>query len=124
MLPRFAFSQVHLAPNAYCACGLFVSVMTGQAGKRGTRRGTIGEELTEHRLARRKKHKPEAALWVSWPNTEGTIDETAFPVGFAEGKVCAVSEGWSELKLVVRKELRQECPLSLLRSFSLACSGG
>jgi hypothetical protein len=38
--------------------------------------------------------------------TEDTIRELAFPLGFVDIKVCAVSEIWSGLKLVVRKELR------------------
>jgi len=38
--------------------------------------------------------------------TEDTIREVAFPLGFVDVKVCAVSEVWSGLKLVVRKDLR------------------
>ena len=56
-----------------------------------------------------------AAVWVSWPKkaskrptdiTEDTIRELALPLGFVDVKVCAVSEVWSGLKLVVRKALR------------------
>jgi hypothetical protein len=63
----------------------------------------------------RTKMKPDAALWISWPKkaakvpttvTEDTIRELALPLGFVDNKVCAVSEVWSGLKLVVRKELR------------------
>lgn len=63
----------------------------------------------------RKKLNPEGSLWVSWPKkssrmpstvTEDTIRELALPIGFVDIKVCAVSEVWSGLKLVVRKELR------------------
>jgi hypothetical protein len=63
----------------------------------------------------RKKLSPDAAIWVSWPKksakvpsdiTEGTIREVALPLGFVDIKVCAVTEVWSGLKLVVRKELR------------------
>ena len=63
----------------------------------------------------RTKLKPTAAVWVSWPKqtakvptdiVEGTIREVALPLGFVDVKVCAVSEVWSGLKLVVRKELR------------------
>lgn len=63
----------------------------------------------------RTKLDPEAAVWVSWPKqaskvpttvTEGTIRELALPLGFVDVKVCAVSDVWSGLKLVVRKELR------------------
>jgi hypothetical protein len=63
----------------------------------------------------RKKLMPEAAIWVSWPKksskvptdiTEHTIREIALPLGFVDIKVCAVTDVWSGLKLVVRKELR------------------
>jgi hypothetical protein len=71
----------------------------------------------------RKKLSPDAAIWVSWPKksakvpsdiTEDTIREVALPLGFVDIKVCAVTEVWSGLKLVVRKELRGQvlpmCP--------------
>lgn len=63
----------------------------------------------------RRQLNAEAALWVSWPKqaskvpttiTEDTIRELALPLGFVDIKVCAVTEVWSGLKLVVRKELR------------------
>jgi hypothetical protein len=63
----------------------------------------------------RKAIKPNGVVWVSWPKkaskmptdiTEDTIRELALPLGFVDVKVCAVSEIWSGLKLVVRKELR------------------
>ena len=63
----------------------------------------------------RQKLNSEATIWVSWPKqaskvpttiTEGTIRELAFPLGLVDIKVCAVTEVWSGLKLVVRKELR------------------
>lgn len=59
--------------------------------------------------------KPDAKVWISWPKkaskvptdiTEDTIREIALPMGFVDIKVCAVSEVWSGLKLVIRKELR------------------
>ncbi len=58
---------------------------------------------------------PEAGVWVSWPKktsgvaseiTEDTVRELALPLGFVDIKVCAVTDIWSGLKLVVRKELR------------------
>ena len=63
----------------------------------------------------RKKLKSDVALWVSWPKkaakvptdiTEDTIRDLALPLGFVDVKVCAVSEVWSGLKLVVRKAYR------------------
>ena len=63
----------------------------------------------------RQSLRADAAIWVSWPKksskvstdiTEDTIREVALPLGFVDIKVCAVTEVWSGLKLVVRKELR------------------
>ncbi len=67
-------------------------------------------------LKSQREHLPsDAVLWVSWPKrsakvatdiTEDTIRELALPLGWVDVKVCAVSEVWSGLKLVVRKSLR------------------
>jgi hypothetical protein len=63
----------------------------------------------------RKKLAPDAAVWVSWPKkssrvpttiTQDVVRELALPLGFVDIKVCSVTEVWSALKLVVRKELR------------------
>ncbi len=63
----------------------------------------------------RSKLGPAAIVWVSWPKrsanmptdiNEDTIRELALPLGFVDVKVCAVSDTWSGLKLVVRKKLR------------------
>ena len=65
--------------------------------------------------ALRKQLAADATVWVSWPKkaskisttvTEHTIREVALPLGFVDVKVCAVTDIWSGLKLVVRKELR------------------
>ena len=54
-------------------------------------------------------------VWVSWPKissgvatdvTEDVIRAVALPLGFVDIKVCAVSEVWSGLKLVVRRDQR------------------
>ncbi len=59
--------------------------------------------------------KTDVALWISWPKkaskvpttiTEDTIRELCLPLGWVDVKVCAVSEVWSGLKLVIRKALR------------------
>lgn len=73
------------------------------------------EELAMHLAKIRRKIRDDAAVWVSWPKkasklattvTEDVIRELALPLGFVDIKVCAVSDVWSGLKLVVRKELR------------------
>lgn len=75
------------------------------------RRGDLQKRLESLRPTLR----PDVPVWVSWPKkaskvptdiTEDTIREVALPLGFVDVKVCAVSEVWSGLKMVVRKELR------------------
>ncbi len=72
-------------------------------------------ELAKALKAYRERLKPTAVVWVSWPKkvaklqtdiTEDTVREIALPLGFVDIKVCAVTDIWSGLKLVVRKELR------------------
>jgi hypothetical protein len=76
-----------------------------------TRRAELDRRLT--RL--RKALDPGGFVWVSWPRrtarvdtdvTEDVIRAVALPLGFVDIKVCAVSEVWSGLKLVVRVEQR------------------
>lgn len=76
---------------------------------------TEKERLAKVLSALRKTLASDAAVWVSWPKkaskvpttiTEQTIRDLALPIGFVDVKVCAVTELWSGLKLVVRKELR------------------
>ncbi|MFN2442211.1 MAG: DUF3052 family protein [Thermoanaerobaculia bacterium] len=77
-----------------------------------TKRADLKEQLT----ALRGRIDQSGFVWVSWPKkaskvptevTEDTIREIALPLGFVDVKVCAVSDVWSGLKLVIRKELRQ-----------------
>jgi hypothetical protein len=76
-----------------------------------THRKALAKQLT----GLRKTLRSEASVWISWPKkaskvptdvTEDTIREVALPLGFVDIKVCAVSDVWSGLKLVVRKALR------------------
>jgi hypothetical protein len=73
------------------------------------------ETLAAALVSLRHKLRIDTPIWVSWPKksskvpttiTEDAIREIALPLGFVDIKVCAVSEIWSGLKLVVRKELR------------------
>ena len=63
----------------------------------------------------RNELRQDGFVWVSWPKKsskvptdiiEDTIREIALPLGFVDIKVCAVSEVWSALKLVIRKSAR------------------
>ena len=73
-------------------------------------------ETLEERLYYLRSHiTPDGMLWVSWYKksakvlteiTEDIIRDSCLPLGFVDVKVCAVTEIWSGLKLVIRKELR------------------
>jgi hypothetical protein len=76
---------------------------------------THQRELAKYLHSFRSVLNPEALIWVSWPKkaskvvtdvTEDIIREIALPLGLVDVKVCAVTDVWSGLKLVVRKELR------------------
>lgn len=54
-------------------------------------------------------------IWISWHKkasklpseiTEDTIREIVLPMGLVDIKVCSVTDVWSGLKVVIRKELR------------------
>jgi hypothetical protein len=72
-------------------------------------------ELDRQLPVARKAMMQDGALWVSWYKksakiatdvTEDTIRERALKTDLVDVKVCAVSDIWSGLKLVVRKALR------------------
>lgn len=57
----------------------------------------------------------DGTIWISWPKkaskvateiTEDVIREVVLPIGLVDIKVAAVSDIWSGLKLMIRKELR------------------
>jgi hypothetical protein len=59
--------------------------------------------------------QPAGMVWVSWLKkssgiatdvTENTIRDYALSLGLVDVKVCAVSDDWSGLKLVIRRENR------------------
>jgi hypothetical protein len=71
--------------------------------------------LKQNLVTFRKQLEQNGFVWVSWPKktsmvetdiTEDTIREVALPLGFVDIKVCAVSDIWSGLKLVIRKNER------------------
>ena len=76
-----------------------------------TRRSELAAALRSYR----RKLDEATPVWISWPKksakvatdiTEDTIREVALPLGYVDVKVCAVTDTWSGLKLVVRRELR------------------
>jgi len=76
-----------------------------------TERSALESKLT----ALRGTLEQAGFIWVSWPKksskvptdiTEDTIRDVALPMGYVDIKVCAVSDVWSGLKLVIRKTER------------------
>lgn len=76
-----------------------------------TRRAALEKML----LVLRNQLEQSGFVWVSWPKkasrvetdiTEDTIRQIALPLGLVDIKVCAVSDIWSGLKLVIRKSER------------------
>jgi hypothetical protein len=58
---------------------------------------------------------PAGGFWVAWPKraskvptdlTEDVLREVALPKGLVDNKVCAITDVWSGLRLVWRKENR------------------
>jgi hypothetical protein len=73
------------------------------------------QELIRYLDSFRRVLDPRAVIWVSWPKkasgvatevNEDLIRHVALPLGLVDIKVCAVTDVFSGLKLVVRKELR------------------
>ena len=74
-------------------------------------------ELEDYLFTLRTQLNDDGMVWVSWYKkssgrsteiTEDLIRDTCLPLGFVDNKVCAVSDEWSGLKLVIRKELRRK----------------
>jgi Protein of unknown function (DUF3052) len=77
---------------------------------------TERQKLERALLRLRTTLDQDGFVWVSWPKkssgvdtdiTEDVIREVALPLGFVDVKVCAVTETWSGLKLVIRKAERR-----------------
>lgn len=76
---------------------------------------TSAAELARDLPKARAAMAPDGALWVSWYKkaakiptdvTEDLIRSRALKTDLVDVKVCAVTDEWSGLKLVVRKHLR------------------
>lgn len=71
--------------------------------------------LQQHLTRLRRMLADDGFAWISWPKrtagvatdvTEDVIRELALPLGLVDIKVCAVSDVWSGLKLVIRRSER------------------
>jgi hypothetical protein len=81
--------------------------------------GTRRRDVEKHLKVLRRSLDPVGFVWVSWPKkaskvetdiTDNTVREIGLPLGFVDIKVCAVTEVWSGLKLVIRKSKRPDSP--------------
>ena len=75
------------------------------------------DELASELSRLRNVIAQDGAIWVSWYKkaaklpteiTEDDIRTAAFPLGLVDVKVCAVDEKWSGLKVVIRRENRDQ----------------
>jgi hypothetical protein len=71
--------------------------------------------LEDHAQRLKAMLKPSGMLWISWPKkaskvpttiTEDVLRTILLPTGLVDVKVCAVTEIWSGLKFMIRKDLR------------------
>ncbi|PYB73309.1 hypothetical protein [Rhizobium wuzhouense] len=71
--------------------------------------------LEDHALRLKAMLKPSGMLWISWPKkaskvpttiTEDVLRSVFLPTGLVDVKVCAVTDIWSGLKFMTRKDLR------------------
>ncbi len=107
------------APDNYFE--LLGTDLTAQVVKSGNKADMVHLFATkrvelEKQFAKLIKILPSTAvIWISWYKkvakmetdiTEDTIREIVLPTGWVDVKVCAVSELWSGLKIVLRKERR------------------
>ena len=76
---------------------------------------TTRADLTKRIEALGEAVFPDGSLWIAWPKrssgvatdlTEDVLREVALPLGLVDNKVCAVTDVWSGLRLVWRKERR------------------
>ena len=72
-------------------------------------------ELEERFGAVAASLQPAGGLWVAWPKrssgvatdlTENVLREVGLPQGWVDNKVCAVTDVWSGLRFVLRRENR------------------
>lgn len=71
--------------------------------------------LEDHAERLKDMLKPSGMLWTSWPKKASKVPTTIaediirtifLPTGLVDVKVCAVTEIWSGLKFMIRKDLR------------------
>ncbi len=62
-----------------------------------------------------RRLQPAGGFWVAWPKkssgvatdlTENVLRDVGLPQGWVDNKVCAVTEVWSGLRFVLRRENR------------------
>jgi len=65
----------------------------------------------------RSRMAPACGLWIAWPKrgsrvptdmSDQVIRDVALPTGLVDNKVCAIDDTWSGLRLVIRRENREQ----------------
>ncbi|MFZ1677141.1 MAG: hypothetical protein WBP41_08545 [Saprospiraceae bacterium] len=82
----------------------FVHIFTNKLSDLENQLSTIRSEIESNGMVWVSYYKKSSGLQTEI--TEDLVRETCFPLGFVDVKVCAVTDEWSGLKLVIRKKLR------------------
>lgn len=82
----------------------FVHIFTNKLSDLENQLSTLRSEIESNGIVWVSYYKKSSGL--STEITEDLVRDTCFPLGFVDIKVCAVTEDWSGLKLVIRKKLR------------------
>jgi Protein of unknown function (DUF3052) len=96
--------------------------VTLRTAARGTNEVLVSFHTARADLERRlptllKAMDVDGGLWVAWPKkasgvptdiTEDTVREVALPLGLVDTKVCAIDDTWSGLRIVWRRERRDQ----------------
>ncbi|MBK9981212.1 MAG: DUF3052 family protein [Saprospiraceae bacterium] len=82
----------------------FVHLFTNKLADLENQLSALRSEITSNGMVWVSYYKKSSGLPTEI--TEDLVRETCFPLGFVDIKVCAVSDDWSGLKLVIRKKLR------------------
>ena len=80
-----------------------------------TQRAELEAELPRLRA----RMAPACGLWIAWPKraskvptdvTDQVIRDVVLPTGLVDNKVCAIDDTWTGVRLVIRRENREQPP--------------
>jgi hypothetical protein len=122
---KLGIKEGHAVALLGAPAGFEVEALPGAVSVRTAARGTNNVIVSFHtERADLERRVPklldildvDGGLWIAWPKkaskvltdiTEDTVREVFLPLGLVDNKVCAVTDVWSGLRVVWRKENRR-----------------